>query len=340
MAFRVRKTVRTAGGRSGEVVELIDEEETTRAEVWPHWGFNCLRWQVRTDRLSDILHVTPDWESNPVPTRSGHPILFPFPGRLRDGAFTFDGERFILPLNDSTKQHAIHGFTLRNRWRVTGFSAEGDHASVTGEFNLRQDLPDALTLWPADFSLKVTYTLFRARLRVDSWVENLGPGPLPFGLGYHPYFRLPGTAVGDIAKHVLSVNVEELWESVDLLPTGARLPIPAGIDFRKPRSIASAELDHVFSVPGTDTESGGGPHSVAELSHPDSPGRLRILADTSFRSLVLFTPHHRQAVAIEPYTSSADAANLAARGIDSGWRVIPPNSAWDGVVEYHWITGN
>ena len=76
-----------AGDRNGEVYELIDTAGTVRAEVWPQWGFNCLNWQLRRDdaHWTDILFHMPDWESNPVPTRSGHPILFPFPGRLRDG---------------------------------------------------------------------------------------------------------------------------------------------------------------------------------------------------------------------------------------------------------------
>jgi aldose 1-epimerase len=61
---------------------------------------------------------------------------------------------------------------------------------------------------------------------------------------------------------------------------------------------------------------------------------VRFLADGSFRELVLFTPAHRQAVAVEPYTCSADAGTLAARGIDSGWRTIDPGAKWSGVVEY------
>jgi len=43
-----------------------------------------------------------------------------------------------------------------------------------------------------------------------------------------------------------------------------------------------------------------------------------------------------QAVAIEPYTCSADAPNLAARGIASGWRVLAPLGEWEAVVEYRW----
>jgi aldose 1-epimerase len=75
---------------------------------------------------------------------------------------------------------------------------------------------------------------------------------------------------------------------------------------------------------------------MASLTHPNASGRLRVLADKSFRELVLFTPVHRQAVAIEPYTCSADAGNFAARGIDSGWRVLEPGGEWQGTVEYRW----
>src|SRR5262245_3913397 len=121
MAFEVRISRNQAGDRAGDVYELIADDESVRAEVWPQWGFNCLRWQLRQEdgHWADILYATPDWETNPVPTRSGHPILFPFPGRMRDGRFTHERKEYQLPFNDSTKSHAIHGFTPRNPWRVT-----------------------------------------------------------------------------------------------------------------------------------------------------------------------------------------------------------------------------
>jgi aldose 1-epimerase len=50
----------------------------------------------------------------------------------------------------------------------------------------------------------------------------------------------------------------------------------------------------------------------------------------------LFTPAHRQAVAIEPYSCSADASNLQARGIDSGWLTLAPGETRDAAVEYRW----
>jgi len=320
-----------AGDRSGDVYELTAGD--ARAEVWPMWGFNCIKWQVKQgDAWADIMYHMPDWETNPVPTRSGQPILFPFPGRLRDGRLSFDGKTYQLPLNDSTKQHAIHGFTPRNPWRVIDEFAGPDAAMVTGQFYLSQDLPDAAALWP-DFALEVRYTLYPNKLQVEAKVTNPGPGRLPFGLGYHGYFQLPG-ADADIGTSVLQANVAEIYEAESNLPTGKRIAPPAELDFQTPKPIGATALDNVFgAVTGAQS---GGLIEVATLTHPTATGKLRVLADASFRELVLFTPAHRKSVAIEPYTCSADAGNLAARGIDSGWRVLDPGGEWKGVVEYVW----
>lgn len=338
MAFVVRTSRKTAGDRTGEVIELTDTNETVRAEVWPQWGFNCLQWQVRqpNGRWSNILYKAPDWEANPVPTRSGHPILFPFPGRLRDGTFTFEGRRFTLPKNDSTKQHAIHGFTPRNSWRVIDSNGSDDTAFVTGQFCLHRDLPDALPSWPADFELTVTYRISGCCLRVEAVVENLGPGPLPFGLGYHPYFHLHDTHEGDISGHILRANVNEVWQTEQNLPTGVRQEVEGEIDFRVPKPLDAIALDHVFTAMRAVPTRADGMVELATLSHPNAGGRLLLLADPAFQDLVLFIPPHRQAIAIEPYTCSADAANLSARGIDSGWRALAPSSRWDAAVEYRW----
>ena len=339
MSFDVRVSQGRAGDRVGDVYELIDDARGVRAEVWPQWGFNCLKWQVRQadGRWADILFHMPDWEANPVPTRSGHPILFPFPGRLRGGKFDFDGKTYQLPLTDRSGLHAIHGFTPRNPWRVTESCGGEEFASVTGEFNLKKDFPEALAYWPADFVFRVTYRLLPDRLRVDARVENLGHGRMPFGLGYHGYFRLPGVADPDIGSCVLQAHVAERWETKDSLPTGQRKELTPEVDFRKPRSIGGTELDNVLT--GVTATEQGGLRELARLTHPGASGRLRFLADPAFRELVLFIPQHRNAVAVEPYTCSADAANLWSRGIESGWRVLEKGETWEGAVEYRWDTG-
>ena len=327
MGFGIQS--RSANG--GTIYELADHAGTVRAEVWPHRGFNCLRWQVKLadGTWGNILYAMPDWDANPIPTRSGHPILFPFPGRLRDGKLPANGTTYQLPLNDATGRHAIHGFTPRNAWRVTGLVTTPDRASISGSFDLPHDLPNAVGLWPSDFELTVTYHLLRDRLAVDAVVKNRGAEPLPFGLGYHPYFRLPGVNDADVGGHVLKANVNKVWSvDADNVPTGELIDVPAELDYRTGRAIGGTHLDNVLT--------GASGTELAILSHPDSPGRLRVTADAAFRELVLFTPAHRQAVAIEPYTCSADASNLAARGLSTGWLELQPGERWTGHVEYVW----
>ncbi len=60
---------------------------------------------------------------------------------------------------------------------------------------------------------------------------------------------------------------------------------------------------------------------------------LRVRASPDFRDVVVFTPVHRQAFCIEPYTCITDAINLQARGVDAGLLTLPPGGRWSAVVE-------
>jgi len=144
----------------------------------------------------------------------------------------------------------------------------------------------------------------------------------------------------DLCLYVLQAHVALVCESdANTLPTGRRTDLPAQLDFRQPRPIGGTSLDHVLTGVTAKRPSPAGLIELAVLSHPQAFGRLRILTDIAFRELVLFTPAHRQAIAIEPYTCSADAANLAGRGIDSGWQVLAPGETWQARVEYQWESG-
>ncbi len=334
MGFTITTRDATAGDRSGTVYQLA--HDTCRAEVWPFMGFNCLRWQVRNPdgNWGDVLYTAPDWETNPVPTRSGHPVLFPFPNRLRDGKFAFGGKTVQLPRNDTAGQNAIHGFTPRNPWRVVGTDTQADRASVTGQFRLSQDLPSARDHWPADFTITLTYQLTTTALRVQAVVENPDAGPLPFGLGYHPYFCVPTAPGAPADEMVLEARTGAVWEAVGGIPTGEIRPVPADLDFRTPRRIGSTVLDTLYTA--ADSSVTRDLTSVAWLGHRDSPGRVTVFRPHEFRELLLFTPPHRRAVAIEPYTCASDAPNLADRGIDSGWNILPAGGRWESIVEYHW----
>lgn len=338
MSFEVHLSQKRAGDRIGDVYELVDPDGSLRAEVWPHWGMNCLYWQIRQPdgRWADLFYVAPDWEFEPIPTRSGHAVLFPFPGRMRHGRFSFQGTEYQLPLNDATKRHAIHGFTPRHRWRIADWNADHHSAFVTGECILMEDMPEVVHLWPANFKIQVTYRLQQRCLRVEASITNIDNKPLPFGLGYHPYFRLPGVQDADISRYVLHVPANRVWQTQELLPTGERSPVPAEWDYRQGKAVGDAWLDIVLTELASASQKDG-LRLLARLSHPAAAGVVEVHATAAFREVVLFTPPHRQALAIEPYTCAPDAAYLADRGLDSGWTILRPGEKWEGVVEYRWL---
>jgi aldose 1-epimerase len=258
-------------------------------------------------------------------------VLFPFPNRLRDGRFTWEGRQYQLPLNDPAARNAIHGFACRRPWRVLDHNADGAGAWVTAAFRGSLDAPECHDLWPADYELRLTVRLGLGSLRLEAEVANPDRVPLPFGLGYHPYFRLPFVAGAKAEECLVEVPARAFWVLEGSLPTGARQPVDAARDLNRPRRYAELKLDDVL----TDLPAGPAASGLRECARVQgAPGvTLRLLASADFREMVVFTPPHRLAFAAEPYTCTTDAINLQQRGTDAGLRVLAPGGSWSSVVE-------
>jgi aldose 1-epimerase len=333
MAFQVRtETRQTIPGQDGTVFVLEDGPGGTRAEIWPAAGFNCYLWQVAHGGTAhDLLYADPQFFQGSKPTRTGIPILFPFPNRIRAGRFSWAGREYQLPLNDSDGKNAIHGFACRRPWRVIGQGAGASAAWVTGEFRGSHDAPDARDLWPADYLIRVTHRLEAHTLRILTDVENPNHTPLPFGLGFHPYFHIPPLQGEKAEDFRVQATPDRFWVLQDSLPTGQVLPVDASRDLRRPRRFAELTLDDVLRGPNEGTSPGLIPQGA--LWHSGSGAEsLRVESSPAFRELVVFTPAHRQAVCLEPYTCTTDAINLEPGGIDAGLRVLQPGEEWQGEV--------
>ena len=335
MAFQIRTEGRpAAAGLDGTVYILEGPAGGDRAEVWPALGFNCFRWLARKNgQALDLLYSDPQLFDNPVPTRSGVPILFPFPNRIKDGRYGWFGRSYQLPRNDPAKKNAIHGYACRNPWRVVGQGADESAAWLTGEFQASVDAPAARGFWPADYRLRITYRLAAGRLRIEAAVENPDAELLPFGLGFHPYFRVPFGA-GGADDTTVQAAAGAYWVLADSLPTGSVRPVDPPRDLRSPRSVGELTLDDVL----TGLEAVADPADAALLLRGrvrsrTGPPELRLSTSGDFRELVVFTPPHRHAVCLEPYTGATDAINLQARGVDAGLKALPPGGHWSGVVQ-------
>jgi aldose 1-epimerase len=324
MTFQVTAQQRTFPFRTDPTVvwRLENADADCAAEIAPELGCNCYSWQItEAGKQSALLYADPEVFPGGRPTRSGIPILFPFPNRLREGRFTWEGKTYQGPLTDSSGKHAIHGFACRHPWRVTGHGSNGQSAWLAAEFHAATDAPQTQAAWPADYRLAITFRLHADRLRLEATVTNTDRAALPFGLGFHPYYRL------ELPQTLVIAPARSLWELVDSLPTGKRVPVDTARNLNAPRPASELQLDDVLTDLAADRVNAEG------LIYRGQVGRVGLWTSAAFRELVAFTPPHRQAICLEPYTCTTDAANLEARGVDAGWRSLAPGQTWSAVFE-------
>jgi aldose 1-epimerase len=296
-------------------------------------GFQWYRWAVQGKQPLELLYAVPNYFQEPRATRSGNPILFPFPNRIRGAQFIWAGKEYSLPPTDATGKHAIHGFVWRHPFRVVEQGADDTAAWVRAEFQASRDAPGEQSLWPADYVLRITYRYFGQRVRLEAEVFNPDNKDLPWGLGFHPYFSVAPFG-GEEA--VVGTPARQYWELAECLPLGTRQPVAGQRDLRAGKRVGDLHLDDVLTdldlAPGD-----GGLPVVGWVKQVNGTRRLEVRADRSFREMVVFNPAHRQAVCLEPYTCVTDAVHLRERGLETGWQVLPPGKNWQGTVEFAFL---
>jgi aldose 1-epimerase len=244
-------------------------------------------------------------------------VLAPWPGRIDHGRYTFRGAAQQLPLNEVDNQNALHGLVRFREWRLV---ERGDEA-----------VTQSVVLFPTEgypytLELVVTYRLTERGLVVQTRASNLGATPLPFGLGFHPYFKLDADRIDTC---VLTLPVQTV------LPTDARLipthRMPVGgtpLDFRKPKAIGAVKLDTTFTDLIRDKD------GLARLRLAAASGTpwIELSLDASYRYVVAYSQdtlpeaaHRRRGICLEPLTCAPNAFNSG-----NGLLVLEPGRSHRG----------
>ena len=242
-------------------------------------------------------------------------VLMPWPNRIEDGSYEFDGRRHQLPLSEAGARNAIHGLVRWVAWTVT----QRGEGRVVLE-HLLHPQPG----YPFALALRVEYALDDDGLTVRTTATNVGADPCPFGSGNHPYLTL-GTDTVDALT--LTVPAGVVLESGDRgLPGPARPAEGTPLDFRAPRPIGGTQLDNAF----TGLERGPDGRVRVELRDDAGGAELVLWADESYTHLQLFTGDPlpdvaRRSLAVEPMTCPPNAFR-------SGEGVIrlEPGASWSG----------
>ncbi len=299
-----------------DFVELRDPATGSTAKIHFRCGFNCFSFVVKdAGQRCEVLWADPEFVSGRGrPSGSGIPLLFPFPGRIAEGIFHWRGKRYSLEPNDG-RGNAIHGFVCTRAWRI----CEQQENRVLGEFHAAIDAPSLLAFWPADFRIQTEYRVEGNTLYGVYYIDNPSDQPLPYGFGTHPYFRLPlGGTDASLCRVVVPVHEE--WELDRLVPTGIRFPLRDYQAFHQGLEFGSLQFDSLFS--GLVFDEQGWCRTV--IIDPVSGWQVTQEFDKQFTACVIYTPPHRQAVCIEPYTCVPNAIRLYAAGIPSGLKILAP----------------
>src|SRR5262249_12958050 len=99
--------------------------------------------------------------------------------------------------------------------------------------------------YPFPLDLSVEARLSPDGLALTFGATNVGAEPCPFGAGAHPYFAFPGVRADAVELCVPAADF--LVADRRSIPS-ARLPVEGRpLDFRRPRLIGAAHLDHAFT---------------------------------------------------------------------------------------------
>ncbi|MBW3083207.1 aldose 1-epimerase family protein [Bifidobacterium phasiani] len=253
--------------------------------------------------------IVPFGENQVAPASSGQQLI-PYPNRIEDGVYTFEGATYELPIDEHDRNNAIHGYGYRAYWTLESLT----ESSVT----LSWRSPN-MAGYPFDLTVATTYTLGDDGLSITIAATNHGDVNAPWALAIHPWLDNGFDGYGDEidgqnAQCSLTLPADTHVTVDDrLLPTGTEPVDGTKYDFREPRLFTEQPYDDAW----TDLRHAEDGTVTAVFRRPDGMA-VEVGGDETITSFQVctatgFAPdNHPSGVAVEPQTAYANAFNTGA----------------------------
>lgn len=233
-------------------------------------------------------------------------VLFSFQGQ-----YTFFDKSYQLNVNENstnpTRLNALHGLLAGKIFKVDRVDSSNSSAIL----GISYTFPGDETGYPFKLTVYIEYTLSTNGLKLAFTItNNMGTNPLPFYVGWHPYFAC------DAHKAYVTLDQCGKWSHVDmnenLNPTGFT-EVFTGFDGTTP--IGGTSTDPTFY--DDEYKILTSPYDCAmlktKLYDPDRDETVVLWQDSNFRIVHIFTGStslfKENSVAIEPMSGMADAYN-------------------------------
>lgn len=285
--------------------EKLETRNTTTGEsmvILPSCGANITELTlVKRNEAQSIIHG----ETNPqalIDARSFKSAqMFPFPNRVNAGKWAWKDKELKLPINFPKEGHAIHGLVFNKPFT---YKQDGDSIIFTHQSS--GETPG----YPFSYTLTLTY-LLQNGLTITTTVKNTGKEDLPFGCGWHPYLMLA------MRVNLLNLKMPQVLQIlVDdrMIPTGEKIPYDK---FRSQTRMGDTSLDTGFQIIGKGRQ---------EVRVSDENTTIVSWQDADkFPYVQVYTPKHRDSIAIEPMSCVTNALNSK-----EGLTILKPGKEWNG----------
>jgi aldose 1-epimerase len=279
-----------------EIIQILDNSTGCSVQVLPKFGALLHAFIVNSNQgpLNIIDNYANEEELQKELCLSYKSAkLSPFVCRIGQGRYQWDDKEHIFSklFPDGT---AIHGLLADQPFSITETTCNEEEGSIWFVHNYKGE--DAG--FPFHFKCEVKYTLQKGQsLRIETIVTNTGTKTMPLADGWHPYFSFGEPIAGNILG-IASSKMLEFDEK--LLPSG---DFVTDASFAQPTPLGDRFLDNCFELDG----SLGNP--VCTLHSPAKGLTLSFITNKNYPYLQLYTPPHRNSIAIENLSGAPNCFN-------------------------------
>ena len=216
--------------------------------------------------------------------------LSPFACRLSNGKFEFENTKYKIDKFYLGK-NAMHGMVYDAIYNIAETQATEDFAMVELMYEYKREDKG----YPFAFNIKLVWKLeANNKLSITSIIENKTNINIPYCEGWHPYFKLDAP----VDNCTLQFDANEMLElDENLIPTGNFV---LNERFTSPTLLKNINLDNCFLLSNIEQ-----PKCVLKGKQL----QLTITPDKAYPYLQIFTPDHRENIAVENLSAAPDAFN-------------------------------
>lgn len=267
------------------------------AVIIPQWAGTLQKFVVETEQgavnVIDSYPENADFENNKNSKDFKGSKLSPFVCRIENGTYHFAEQEYRLEKSMPAK-HALHGLIYDKAFAVVSQAANDENATVTLSYEYKAEDKG----YPFYYDCLITWTLAAEnKLTVTTEIINKDQGLIPVQDGWHPYFRL-NQAIDALE---LEFQAKEMVEFNDqLVPTGT---LTEYTRFSSLEKIGDTFFDNCFTL-NLDTC-----QPMCVLRDPENKIQVEFHPSTAYPYLQIYTPDHRESIAIENISGAPNAFN-------------------------------